>query len=491
METFGKILKRNIENSGYNIFQFAKITGINRVNIQRYISDQRFPSKIVYLEMLSYLHLNLEEQKELETAYSICSVGPALYFQREGIKKIFESFSDVYESEEQRNLYITNNYYQYEKPDNNIIKNQSVRGDIGVLRLFQREIIRITNTYTNPYIHLFLPVKKSSNFLKNALTEIGINFQNHLEIIQMFSMTSRVMNDDKVEEHNLEVLSTVLPMCFSRNFNYQAYYYYDNGLSSSKNIGLVFPYYAIMNDSMILYSQNMTDAMFCAEPMLLNVYQNSFIDNLKKCKCFTKTAYVYDDFVSSYLKNNNLVDQEFWLEYQPCLISVATPDMVEAILRKDLEGREKFKEKVLERLHQVQNRACEPYHFFTEKGLREFVETGTCMEFPKAYAVEFPKKYRLELLTLLIEACESEKQMLRIIDLNSFRIPAYLSTSVNSAAAHFYNVMKDNSWGCISLREPTLINALLDFFISLPEGPFLYTKEETLDILNRYIARLK
>ena len=57
MKTFGETLRKYIEESGFNIYQFARISGINRISIQRYATDQRFPAPDTFETILNHLQL--------------------------------------------------------------------------------------------------------------------------------------------------------------------------------------------------------------------------------------------------------------------------------------------------------------------------------------------------------------------------------------------------------------------------------------------------
>lgn len=101
MKTFGELLREHIEKSGFTIYQFARVSGVNRVSIQRYLAGQRFPSPDVFETLRSCLQLQPLERQELDTSYEMSRIGKPLYFQRLAAKELIESITLVCDSENQ------------------------------------------------------------------------------------------------------------------------------------------------------------------------------------------------------------------------------------------------------------------------------------------------------------------------------------------------------------------------------------------------------
>ena len=93
--SFSSLLELFIRESGYTNFSFARITGINRVNIQRYVSGDRVPSRQVFEIIRANLNLNRQEQKELTERYLLALYGADFYFQRKAIREILERTADM------------------------------------------------------------------------------------------------------------------------------------------------------------------------------------------------------------------------------------------------------------------------------------------------------------------------------------------------------------------------------------------------------------
>lgn len=495
MKSFGESLRFYIEQSGLNIYQFARLSGINRTNIQRYISDQRFPAPEVFKAILEHLQLQPHEQVELKNAYEIAKMGESLYFQRIYVKNLLESFSVIYENEQQKTALYKDSQHEISfspLPHGNFF--HSVHGYLGIVNLLQSELSRIIRDLPLPTVCLFLPSEPNTNFLNAVLTGVPILKEQPLQIKQLFSLTKSTTDFRESNSHNLNVLSILLPLCFSFQFQYQAYFYYGNYLSN-QNYGILYPYYAILNDRLIFFSQDLEDAMIFFDTSLVHHYQELFHNRLSNCQTFIHT----EDAYANIINNHNLINMdipeephpEYILLYHPCLTSVGNAEMARSLLRDDIPNRDAFLSLIIKRIETLQSPSNPPYHFFSEQGLRDFLETGKCMEFPPTLAKPFSLDYRLYSLERLKDFCESDKQILRITNPSTFQLPEYLSLNVVELKSSLFNFMKDDRWDIISIPETSIHLALLDFMSYLADSPYVLSKEDTLAVLNKYVENIK
>ena len=488
MDSFGELLKKHMLASGLNILQYAKLTGVDRNNIQRYLNNKRTPSAETFHSLLQPLQLRTFDKEELETAYAVNLVGADIYYQRLYIKELLENFSVIYENERGHQSYeYTGNHNVASCTDGQI---HSIQGRNNTLHVFQSELNRTVNSHTKPVLSVFLPPEPGLEYLNHVLTAVANPDKRILQITQILYLVKSNSDILETQNHNLKTLATSLSLSFSTQFLYDAYFYYDNYISNT-NEGLLFPYHAIFNDSLLLFSQDFESAVLCKEPQLFNIYSNQFRCQLNKCRCFSGTSSGLSDFIVIVLEKMSTSQYEYWLEYSPCLLSVGTAEMARTLLRDDLNNREVFLAQVIARIEQGQSHSGVPYHFFSEQGLVDFLETGTCLEFPLTYAKIIPMEYRLILLERLLEVCVNDKQILRIINPNTLRLSDYLSISLTDSAVNVFNYINDNAWNMITIPETGLYHAFLDFIKHLPESRYLYSKEETITILEKYIYETK
>lgn len=326
------------------------------------------------------------------------------------------------------------------------------------------------------------------------MTGLPIPKERPLQIRQLFSLTKSIIDSCESNNHNLNVLSILLPLCFSFQFQYQAYFYYDNYLSS-QNYGILYPYYAILNDRVIFFSQNMENAIIYFDNALVRHYQDLFDHRLASCQTFIQTENAYANIINDHdLINMDIPEEphpEYILLYHPCITSVGNAEMAQSLLCDDIPNRDAFLSLIIKRIETLQSPSNPPYHFFSEQGLLDFLETGKCMEFPPTLAKTFPLDYRLYVLERLRDFCTSDKQILRLTNPSTFHLPAYLSLNVVELRSSLFNFMKDGHWDIISIPETSIHLALLDFMSYLADSPYVLSKEETLAVLDKYIEKLK
>ncbi|MEH2928677.1 hypothetical protein VSQ48_01930 [Candidatus Ventrimonas sp. KK005] len=493
MKTFGELLRIHIEKSGFNIYQFARISGVNRVNIQRYIANQRFPSKDVFKTLKSHLQLPPTEQKELDTAYQISKVGKQLYYRRQSVKKLIESVSLLYENKEQRpGIYLEppSRNASYSPPCKKEGDIYPVSGFFNIRCLFQTELSRVARISENPFVYLFLPAPPEQTFLIDGLTAL-FPFQGPpVQITQIFPLSQTNSGTDD-QGHNLNIMSSILPLSFSTYFQYEAWFYYDNCMSD-KNYGLLYPYYAIFNDCVLIFSLDMKSAFLSTQNALVKLFQSGFLNRLQHCQKLIHTTSNYLDILKYCLSSaSDGFHTEYLLNYHPCLVSVGDLDMAKALLREDAENRNTLLDFVTDRFALLQNPDCPPYHYFSIDGLMDFVESGTCSEFPASLVKVIPFSIRKTLINRLREACETDRQILRITDPETFPIPDCLNLNVTEISAFLANYKNDSSWSIISIEETDIRFSFIDFLTFLPESSYVYSKEKTLEILDLASEKLK
>jgi len=488
MESFGELLKKHMLASGLNILQYAKLTGVDRNNIQRYLNNKRTPSAKTFHLLLQHLQLRTFDKEELETAYAVNLVGADIYYQRLYIKELLENFSVIYENERRNQSYdYSGSHIMSPGTDGQI---HSIQGRNNILHIFQSELNRTVDSHTKPVLSIFLPPEPGLEYLNHVLTSVANPGKRTLQITQILYLVKSTSDILETQNHNLKILATSLSLSFSTQFLYDAYFYYDNFISNT-NEGLLYPYHAIFNDSLLLFSQDFESAVLCKEPQLFHIYSRQFQSQLNKCRCFSRTSSRLSDLLLAVLENQSATQYECWLEYSPCILSVGNAELARTLLRDDLEHREAFLAQVIARIEQVQTLSEVPYHFFSEQGLIDFLDTGTCLEFPLSYVKVIPMEYRLIFLEKLLEVCVNDKQLLRIINPDTLKLSDYLSISLTDSTVNVYNFINDSEWNMITIPETGVYHAFLDFILHLPESRYLYSKKETIAILEKYINETK
>lgn len=183
--------------------------------------------------------------------------------------------------------------------------------------------------------------------------------------------------------------------------------------------------------------------------------------------------------------------QTYSLELQPCLGPFLTKEMIERIVNLEEEGTEELAHALYEYYQTMAPRMTKITSICWERGLDLFIDEGRLCAFPPAYARAFDKQDRLELLKRFHQGVMDGKILLYFV--NESRFPFVEGFSLHCQgerkAAFEVHDSATQLYASIIFDEQSLCGAFYDFIQSMPEGEWVYSREESLAILERGIAR--
>ena len=129
---------------------------------------------------------------------------------------------------------------------------------------------------------------------------------------------------------------------------------------------------------------------------------------------------------------------------------------------------------------------------FSEKGLSAFIQNGILQDLPPQYVPPLESSDVKMMLTELYKETENGTITSLIVRPTVLQIPEYLSIYATSQTGlHLYTT---NSFvfgaysSDIHISDISLCKVFTDFFTGLSGSPMVYSKEETLCLLKRYIS---
>ncbi len=336
--------------------------------------------------------------------------------------------------------------------------------------LFQAELARTALSEESPASCLFLPPEPGNTFLNPCLAAIAPCQNQAVRITQVFPMSKLQPGSGSVR-HNLSVLSAALPPSLSTRFHYQAFFYYDNCMND-KNYGVLYPYYAIFNNSVMLFSQDMEDALLCRDKDMVQSFQTQFDRRLRHCQAVIRSGQPLPEPSGT----------AQILSYSPCLAVLSSPETAGLAVREDAKNRSLLLQSLKKRLPPVQDPDALHCHYFTEQGLADFARTGVFPELPLSLTRPLPPRHRLAVLDLLQNGCCFDPPVFGLINTDAFRIPLCLNIILSRQDISLFRLIGCPDWDTISIQESGILFALADFFSSLPGSPYLYTKAQALSL---------
>lgn len=93
MSDFSEKCRQYIEDTGTNIYQLSKISGLDRTSLQRMVTGKRLPGPEFISQFCLYLRINPQQRQELIELYELERIGKPTYYNRKYIQNILENLA--------------------------------------------------------------------------------------------------------------------------------------------------------------------------------------------------------------------------------------------------------------------------------------------------------------------------------------------------------------------------------------------------------------
>ncbi len=470
-------LKTLIDESGTNIYQICKQSGLERTTLQRTLKGERLPNTEYIEKLCTCLNVFPAQRQEVKRLYSIEKIGHSTYANREYIKEMLMQFSEL--ATQPRNPLGSNKQisidYLQEKPlfiFNNKLGNSAVLHEI-----IEDELINSASP------ELMLNIPASENSILDLVNRVLVSSPNkpHIQHLIRFSKNPKKSHDPN---YNLIALTKVLPLAFG-NSNYESYFYYGHTDFSIEQEVLL-PYYIITSRYLLLLSPTLDNIIVHTTEEMIKLYSDNF--EFLKRKAAPLTLPIFHAQQTLKLHTDSVLadanEEMFTLEAHPCLGAYFDADLIEKKVLPNVEGRD-----YIIKIANVMYRAVERkkpvfQHFFSRSGLLEFIMSGHIKDMPKDTAYDFSKVELIHLLELLVRDIESDTFYCRAVDDSAITVCDQMVIYLyGHSKLMLYFTKEDGSIAGCFLSEPTIIQSFYDFFSSMEESALVLSKEETLSLL--------
>ena len=489
MKSLGNLLRKYISENGLTIYKAASLAGVNRTTLQKVLSDERNASEELIQKLLSVLKLSPAEKAELKELFAIQLMGEDIYLQRQYIKKSIESMAGL------------DNWFS------------GISGAVGTLSLLPdaesalpqdsalicglsavRQLLFTCASHMRRrgpgelllYAPGNLPALKAL-----LLSELSpADSAQPLELRHITPMI-KVPAAEATPLTNLDILFHILPFTVSRHFRYRVYCFYSHELLAGAGAARISLLYGLREhgDPPLL---RRADRPLLETPEIVSHFRNLFLDSLGKTTSMmlsqTSPTTILQDMLDRDLSPGSL----HTLEWQPCLSTFLTEDMVEKYVRPDLPGRDEIIRLGCARVRQLssmENHSC----IFSRSGMEDFAQTGVISDIPSQYALPLEIPDRIRILKSMYCACEEDLEFLRLTNPITFRLSRYFFAALRGDdSLTFCGVDAANStFNYIEITEPSFLEAFRDFYQYLPESGLICSKEETLKAIEESIRLLE
>lgn len=502
MERFGKKLKEYLASNNCTVYRLSKCTGLERTGLHRAISGQRLLPEDSLFKIMDFLYLTQREREELLEAYAIDSIGEDAYRQRVLILRLIDSLAHICLPQNKnisidKQVEITSNIFS-ESP-------LLVHGKYKIINLVQ--ICIEHDLYGSPAsnVCLFLP-HPQQDFAQSIIPTYAPAIFSPYKDERKSHALSAPLSSPKVRHlvsfsrpesgaeaicQNLESLNTFLPLSMVSGLDYKIFYYYGN--HASQTGGFIFPYYIILNNLVILLSDDLQTANIQSNPEYVSYYREEFQKKLNHSRQLIKAfPQPYSLYSHCNTSMNMPSGKSCFIEYAPCFGAFADQEIIDRALSPQaastyLENGESLLSFALRRIEWLRN-LDSPVFLFTAGGLRYFMETGISPDLPSGFCLPICPEDRLTLLKRLKDACESGKQRIRLIHPRHFFLPEFTTIVVNEySGIDFYLYSEKLGSSYLSVEESTLTKVFLDFAEGILDSSIVYEKDETVHFLAQTI----
>lgn len=480
MGTFAELLEYHIRENGYTNYEFAKMTGINRVNIQRYIGGARIPERKVFEHLLERLNMTSREREVFSESYFLAAEGTDAYFLRRCIREMLENVADPCGDE--------NMPMSLAEP----VKEGDVRvvdGKLAVERFIWSGLTDALNVRANPYAYFYVPADRY--FLGRLLPTFAVGGQpviERLRIIQAIPLAKRA-DALQYRYHNLRVLQNLIPLYFQAGVNYETWYYYHKQAVGVGD-GQLYPYYGIFEKGVVLFSAGMDQAIMIANRDVVRMYRDRFLELYGKRGEMERLVTFFESpiqLLNYYLERDQGEAERYFLEYQPCVCMALDRELAErVVLAGSGKEREQVIEVVLARTAQIMG-SGRLLHYFTEAGLLEFVTTGVCADYPPEYVRPLTVEERILVLDRFLKTAEAENVEIGLVNDKYLRLTRALNVFYSSAAGLnliLYNEKK--GFRHMVVEESSICGAFVEYMRRMPEFRESLSAEETVARIRQY-----
>lgn len=475
MSEFSQLLSDHIHSKKITIYALAQYCNIDRSSIYKIIRGKRLPSNISTIEQISqFIHLTPPEHQELLEAYQMALVGADNYYRRKDVMTFLTKFAENTSSVP---IHYSISGFAEQFSDVSTLTN-SFEINQCVFSLMLKESI-----LQNGHIDLLIQpdFTPAIDFLSHMKQTIGSFSVDH---IICFNNTEQVTHSKK--DYNLHCLQNILPL-YNSNYQYESFYYYDNILTHS-NAFQLFPYMILTSNHALLLSSDLQNGLVFKQSHILAFFQDIFAKYKASAKPLLKridNPFSLLEYTGPILAQTGHSDYSF--QMVPCLTHLIPHEFLEKYLLGDSVNKSGFLAMFEEHQMHLKERYAKSksVFFFSEDGIRTLLETGRFVEYPSTIYSPFDRQDCIFLIQQMLNAKEQFQYKMLKQNIGSIPYGANIFVGQNSGYLMFVSSETEKQV-LLTIEEPSLLFAFLDFFENMDEDLF-YSDEELVERLSNLI----
>lgn len=271
MSKFSILLKEVINQSNNTIYSIAKDINYDRATLTNQINGKRKMSKEIFLKVINNINITENTKQKLISAFHKEYLGEN-YNTFEIIKKSFISYSEIsYLRNINLDMTVTNNTHIS-------IPTGKISGKLYVVSSIQNII---ANEFQNDNPCLFINLDTSNRDILAHITKTYTLYSS-TKNIKMETIINFFANSNSSID-NFTKFINLLPLLL--NGLCPHYCFVENSIKS--NMSVLFPFYVISSNHLIIVSQWYDSAFVINDKSMIDFYQSEFKKRINQCKKFT------------------------------------------------------------------------------------------------------------------------------------------------------------------------------------------------------------
>lgn len=467
MSQFSEYLNELVKAREVTIKGLADVCDIDRTLLHKVLVGSRKPPNEQFVKKIAdNLLLAKDEYEQLLEKYKIILMGEDTFNCRQKVAKIIRSIS----------------HRRIENSKSTTLKTKIDVTDIPDINTYYNQ----DNLVKNAQIIISYEIQQNSDIsivaqpsdILNTILKNCIDDSADTEIQHIFCLDNEP-NKNAYCSYNLDVFSYISQLAIEYK-NYKPFYYYDNQKSHINTTSLM-PYVIITKNFVICSDSDFSSGLICKFDGYVDFYNNQFKNLKSKCKLLLSLLHDSESIESYYRKAKSW---EICYNYQSCITLCCDRD----IFYSCVKGSHEFKTKACELLESISKMQFtgKYINIFSETGIQDFMENGKLLDFPDNVYIPINKKDRKRIIKKMIYLTEKDLYHYRIVKDEHDMFFYHLCISADESNLCIqYGV--DESTCYFTIAERSLVCAFRDYMYYLFESDKIYSKEETINILNGYM----
>lgn len=477
MPDFTTLFKKYADDNEISDRVIAEAADLSRPYINKIKNGKQVCKKDEkMMKAIECLQLDQNAENELKTAYYMQFSDNSEYMVTDAVFRFIKSFSCI--AAKHGNWITSQESYR----DNQTYQS---RENVAMIcrKLIEEEACRQNG-------HLRLLMQPVDTQIQEAV-EWGLRNHKNFLVEQMVGL-GKMSDNNYAKKNNIDLLRQIVPVSLNQqSANYKVYYHYEwmnSYLSSYRMLQNIL----ITSEQVLVIDDDFTNAILWTENCTVSYFKRNFDERIRRAGLLYDICHNYMDVYANLTLDAAISCPVYTMGSQPCFDIMAN-DTIFQKYAIDFGGDTiqrllEFNQKIMRR----KKSAEKVVSYFTQKGIKEFLETGQINKIPKELYRPLEVEDRRQMIQSLIVYAKEKSIEPHLINENNFHeYPMGLMINCynrDDIVVSFHNEYVEKT---LLMKEISLSNCIYYYMEWIRKEPYVYTVEETLEYLEDVLAGRK